>query len=119
MARILVVDDEALIAMMLGDLLSRYGHETIGPAHSESQALELIASSDIDAAILDVTLGDHDCFTVARSLQRLGIPLPSRPVTAPMRCRMIFETMSRSLKPFDFDVVKRLVSDLIGQANDA
>lgn len=74
MARVLVVDDEALIAMMLCDLLSEFGHQTVGPAYSEGQALELIASTEIDAAILDVTLGDHDCFGVATVLGERGIP---------------------------------------------
>ncbi|WP_439543443.1 response regulator [Hyphomicrobium sp.] len=119
MARVLIVDDEALIAMMLGDLLAEYGHETVGPAHSESQALELIASSDIDAAILDVTLGDHDCFAVARALQRLGVPFAFATGHGTHAAPDEFRDYVTVSKPFDFEAVRKLVSDLIRQSNDA
>lgn len=117
MARVLIVDDEALIAMMLGDLLSEYGHQTVGPAHSEGQALDLIASSDIDAAILDVTLGDHDCFTVARSLQQLGIPFAFATGHGTHALPDDLRNHVTVSKPFDFEIVRKLVTELIGQSN--
>jgi DNA-binding response OmpR family regulator len=119
MARVLVVDDEALIAMMLGDLLSEYGHETVGPAHSESQALELIASTDVDAAILDVTLGDHDCFTIARALQRQGVPFAFATGHGTHAVPDDFRDCVTVSKPFDFDAIRTLVTDLIKQDSAA
>jgi CheY-like chemotaxis protein len=113
MARVLVVDDEALIAMMLSDLLSEYGHETVGPAHSEAQALELVKSTAIDAAILDVTLGDHDCFAVAAALGERGIPFAFATGHGAHAMPDAFRTRKTVSKPFDFEVVKQIVDDLV------
>lgn len=114
MARVLVVDDEALIAMMLSDLLAEYGHETVGPAHSESQALELVASAEIDAAILDVTLGDQDCFAIAEALGERGIPYAFATGHGSHAMPDAFRQRITVSKPFDFEVVRRLVDDLVG-----
>ncbi|MCC7250552.1 response regulator [Hyphomicrobium sp.] len=113
MARVLVVDDEALIAMMLSDLLAEYGHETVGPAHSEGQALELVASTPIDAAILDVTLGDHDCFAVAEALGKRGIPFAFATGHGVQSMPDAFRERVTVSKPFDFEVVRRLIDDLV------
>lgn len=113
MARVLVVDDEALIAMMLSDLLAEYGHETVGPAHTEGQALELVASTPIDAAILDVTLGDHDCFAVAEALRKQGIPFAFATGHGVQAMPDAFRERMTVSKPFDFEVVRRLVDDLV------
>lgn len=116
MARVLVVDDEALIAMMLSDLLAEYGHETVGPAHSEGQALELVASARIDAAILDVTLGDHDCFAVAEALGQRGIPFAFATGHGAHSMPDAFRACVTVSKPFDFEVVRRLIDELVAPA---
>jgi CheY-like chemotaxis protein len=113
MARVLVVDDEALIAMMLSDLLAEYGHETVGPAHSEGQALELVATMPIDAAILDVTLGDHDCFAVAEALGQRGIPFAFATGHGAQSMPDAFRERTTVSKPFDFEVVRRIIDDLV------
>lgn len=56
--RVLVVEDEFLIAMEVEDLLGEAGHEVVGPVADVEAALALIARQDIDAAVLDVNLGD-------------------------------------------------------------
>ena len=114
MARVLVVDDEALIAMMLSDLLTEFGHETVGPAHSEGQALELVQSAPIDAAILDVTLGDQDCFAIAQALGERGIPFAFATGHGAQSMPDAFRAQKTVSKPFDFEVVKRLVDELVG-----
>lgn len=113
MARVLIVDDEALIAMMLSDLLTEYGHETVGPAHTEDQALKLVASTRIDAAILDVTLGDHDCFAVAEALGKRGVPFAFATGHGAHSMPDAFRTHLTLSKPFDFEVVRRLVDNLV------
>lgn len=113
MARVLVVDDEALIAMMLSDLLSEYGHEIVGPAHSEAQALELVSTSNMDAAILDVTLGDQDCFAVASALRKQGVPFAFATGHGVHSMPEEFRDCITVSKPFDFEVVRRLVDGLV------
>jgi hypothetical protein len=65
MARILIVDHEPLITAMLEDWLSELGDIVVGPADSLASALEL-ADSDIDAAIVDVSLGKDNSYPVSR-----------------------------------------------------
>ncbi len=67
-ARILVVEDEALIAMDLQALLEDAGYRVIGPANSSAAALKLIDADEPDVALLDVNLGRSDAFGVASVL---------------------------------------------------
>ena len=65
---ILVVEDEALIAMDLQALLEDAGYRVLGPANSSAAALALIDADEPDVALLDVNLGRSDAFGVASIL---------------------------------------------------
>ncbi len=73
MARVLIVDDEPLIAMLAQDWLEDLGHQTVGPAHDLKTALTL-AMEPLDAAILDVSLGADKSYEVARRLRAQDVP---------------------------------------------
>jgi CheY-like chemotaxis protein len=73
-ARILVVEDEALVAYGLEILLAEQGYEVIGPAPSTAKALKLIAREPIDAALLDVNLGKERIDCAAEALAAAFIP---------------------------------------------
>jgi DNA-binding response OmpR family regulator len=72
--RVLVVEDEAIIALDLKSILQAAGATVVGPARTLSAAEELAASGDLAAAILDVQLGDATVFPVVRLLRNRGIP---------------------------------------------
>lgn len=72
--RVLVVEDEALIAFAVEDMLLALGCEVVGPALRLDQAQALAASHPLDAAILDVNLTDSRSYPVAGELARRGIP---------------------------------------------
>lgn len=76
--RILVVEDEALIAMLIEDSLREAGAEIVGPSPSVVEALRLISAVEtegsLDAAVLDVRLGDDTVLAVADQLATLGVP---------------------------------------------
>jgi DNA-binding response OmpR family regulator len=72
--RILLVEDEVMVAMMLEDMLSDMGHEIIGPAYNVSAGLALAQSAHIDLAILDVNLGDGDSAPIGDALVARKIP---------------------------------------------
>jgi CheY-like chemotaxis protein len=73
--RVLVLEDEPLIAMLLVDMLETAGCEVVGPAHDAEQALKLVAEKSIDLAVLDVNLGSGTTSApVADFLKKLGIP---------------------------------------------
>ena len=72
--RILVVEDESVVAFMLRELLTDRGVQVIGPAATVAAALELAESAELDAALLDVNLNGERSLPVAQALNRRGIP---------------------------------------------
>ena len=72
--RILVVEDEALVAMDICQTLSEAGYVVIGPANSVAQALALLVQFGCDAAVLDTNLGLETSEPVARELIKRGTP---------------------------------------------
>lgn len=71
--RIIVVEDEALIAMMLEDMLTDFGCEVVGVAGSLPEALRLV-DKPIDCAVLDVNLGGTPIDPVMQRLADRGVP---------------------------------------------
>jgi CheY-like chemotaxis protein len=72
--RILVVEDEALIAWALADCLESRGCEVVGPAYDLEEALSLSREATLDGAFLDVNLGRQKVFPAADVLAERGIP---------------------------------------------
>jgi len=73
-ARILVVEDEAIIAFDLQAMLSEAGALVVGPARTLRAAEQFATEVDISAAILDIRLDGKTIFSVARQLADRGIP---------------------------------------------
>lgn len=73
-ARILVVEDEFLVAALLQDRLEALGCDVVGPASTVSEALELLHVEPVDAAVLDVNINGEKVFPVADALGQRGIP---------------------------------------------
>lgn len=73
--RILVVEDEALVAMLLEDLLADLGCEVVGPAMRLQEGLELARINGIDAAILDINLAGERSYPIADLLDAKRVPL--------------------------------------------
>ncbi len=71
---ILVVEDEVLIALDIGQILAEAGFDIVGPASSAAQALDLIRRGGCEAAVLDVNLGCETSECVALELQERGKP---------------------------------------------
>lgn len=73
--RVLIVEDQAVLAMDLEDRLIELGYEVCGTAASYEEALELVEHSLPELAILDIQiLGDRDGTEVALYLNPKGIP---------------------------------------------
>jgi CheY-like chemotaxis protein len=73
--RILVVEDEAIIAAFVEDLLVELGASVIGPAYTVPQGLALAATAAIDAALLDVNVRNESIIPVRDVLRERGIPV--------------------------------------------
>ena len=73
--QLLLVEDEELVALELGDELERHGWEIIGPATSLEGAQQLVATTEkIDAAVLDINLRGRWVHSLAEELNRRGVP---------------------------------------------
>jgi CheY-like chemotaxis protein len=72
--RVLLVEDEALVAMMIQECLTEYGHSVVGPIGRAADALAAAKQGEFDAAILDINLSDGMAYPVAEILSERGVP---------------------------------------------
>ncbi len=73
--RILVVEDNLLVAEQVCGLLAARGCEVVGPAPRRLDGLALIGQGiTLDGAVLDVHLGEETCFDIASQLRDLSVP---------------------------------------------
>lgn len=72
--RVLVVEDEMLVALVYEDMLLDAGAEMVGPAGTLEAGLRLAREEGLDAAILDVNLGQAESFPIADELGHRGVP---------------------------------------------
>lgn len=72
--RVLLLEDEPIIAMSVEDMLVDLGCVVIGPALSAAEADTLARNEQLDAALLDINMGDGASFPVASILRKRGIP---------------------------------------------
>jgi CheY-like chemotaxis protein len=72
--RVLLVEDEALLAMLVQEWLEEAGATVVGPARSTAQALRGVEADWLDTALLDVQLADGRSAPAAARLRERGIP---------------------------------------------
>jgi DNA-binding response OmpR family regulator len=72
--KVLVVEDEPLIALDLESELTERGFEVVGPAGRVDKALELVTRTELSIAVLDINLGGHDSFEIAKALELQEVP---------------------------------------------
>ena len=111
--RILVVEDEFLIRMLLEDMLTDLGYELVGVAGRVDEATEMAKSKDFDLAILDVNLDGHDVYPVADLIAKRGVPFMfvtgygGRGLPDSYRGRPTLQ------KPFQLDELKKMLGQLL------
>lgn len=72
--RVLLVEDEALIAMMAEDMIVELGHSVAHSCASLAAALDVCATGSFDAALVDVNLAGDNSMPVAAALKAMGRP---------------------------------------------
>jgi DNA-binding response OmpR family regulator len=72
--RVLLAEDQALIAMEFEAMLADLGCEVVGPFGRVAAALEAASTMPLDGAVLDVSLAGHRSFPIAQRLQDRGVP---------------------------------------------
>ena len=71
--RVLVVEDEALVSMLIEDYLEELGCEVVGVASRFEDAMENARTLELDVAVLDVNLAGHLSYPVAQTLLARGV----------------------------------------------
>lgn len=72
--RVLVVEDESLVAMLLETILEDMGCTPVGPAANVDDGLSMAGGEQLDAALLDVNVAGRPVFPVAEALKSRGVP---------------------------------------------
>lgn len=98
--RILVVEDEMLVALLLHDMLIDLGCLVVGPAASVAEALGMIETRPLDAAILDVNLGGQMSYPVADALIARNLPFVLSTGYASNRLQEGYRALPALQKPY-------------------
>lgn len=72
--KVLVVEDEMMVSMLIEDMLADLGCTVVGPASRLDEAIDLARTADLDCAVLDVNLGGQPIFPLADLLRERGAP---------------------------------------------
>jgi DNA-binding NtrC family response regulator len=100
--KILVVEDEPLVALLVVDILQEAGCTVVGPAYDVSTALRLFEHDSPDGAVLDINLGrDQTSAPIADVLERAGIPFIYATGYGAAALRVKDRHKPRVDKPFD------------------
>jgi CheY-like chemotaxis protein len=116
--RILVVEDELMIRMLLEDMLGELGYTVAAEAARIEEALEAAKNADFDIAILDVNLNGQPISPVADALVARGMPFVfatgygERGLPEPYRDRPTLK------KPFQMDGLKQMLQTALDRAKN-
>jgi CheY-like chemotaxis protein len=106
--RILLVEDDPIIAIMLGDMLHELSCNVVGPAGSVSAALALLLSSGpIDGAVVDWNLGRETTAPVAEELLERSIPFVFSTGYGAERIRLHFNGIPVLTKPYNIIALRQ------------
>jgi CheY-like chemotaxis protein len=112
--RLLVVEDEFLVALDMAQMIEERGGTVVGPAGNLDRAMALARSQMIDGAILDVNLDKRDSFPVADALLARGIPVVfATGYDGPLLPERFADT-PKLAKPFTEAAVERTLSQAFG-----
>jgi len=110
--RILIVEDEMTIALLMEDMLVELGHDVVGMAMRLPQALELARSLSFDLAIIDVNLDGLVSFPVADVLRDRRVPFifatgyGAAGIDLPYKDRLVVK------KPFDLKNLRTAIENI-------
>ncbi len=111
--RIFVVEDEALVAMLMEDILLDLGHEVSAIASRLHQACEIAQAGAFDLAILDVNLDGQPSYPIAKTLRERNIPFAFATGYGGMGLEQPFTEVPTLAKPYVSEDVRRLIMALM------
>jgi two-component system, response regulator PdtaR len=109
--RLLIVEDQLLIALALQDIVEQLGGTVVGPAGSVKGALRLLSDTTPNAALLDVNLRDGRVTPVAQACRDRSVPFAL--VTGYGRLKLdepLLQAAPRVHKPFDSRAIHKVLA---------
>jgi CheY-like chemotaxis protein len=110
--RVLVVEDEMMVSMLIEDMLTDLGCVVVGPAARLDEAIDLAMASDLDCAVLDVNLGGQPIFPLADLLRERGKPFAFATGYGDAGVRDVDRGTPVLQKPFREGDLARILGDL-------
>lgn len=101
--RVLIVEDEVLIALMLQDMLDDAGLKVEAVANSLEAGIELATRVSVDVAVLDINLNGEEVYPIAEILRGRGIPFVFSTGYGAGGVRADFDGAPRVVKPYQQD----------------
>jgi DNA-binding NtrC family response regulator len=112
--RVIIVDDEMMITMLLEEMLVTLGHTVVGIAGRLDSALDLARSAEADIAILDVNLNGEVSFPVAKVLAERGLPFMFATGYGALGLEAPFQNAVTLKKPFELKDLSQALERLLG-----
>ena len=111
--RVLLVEDENLVALLLEDMLADLGHSVVGPVARLKRALEIARHESIDAAILDVNINGEEAYPIAEVLAARNIPFAFSTGYGKGSLPVAYRDRPSLQKPFQQQDLEKLFADLV------
>lgn len=108
--RVLLVEDEVIVGMMMREVLTEIGFQVIGPFGKVSEANEVVSHERLGAAVLDVNLKGEMIYGLAEKLIGQGVPLVFVTGYAPEAIDARFANVPVVQKPIDSAVLRRVLN---------
>ena len=113
-ARVLVVEDDALVGLELMTALQTAGLTVVGPVASLPEALAIVEGQPPDAAVVDLDLGDGGGAGAGTALLEAGVPFAVLGGEDPPGLEPALSGVPRLAKPVDSEELLRVVRQLLG-----
>lgn len=110
--RVLIVEDEAIVAMLIEDFLEDLGCTIIGPIAEVGPAIEAIRQEHIDCAVLDVNLAGAKSYPIADALKERALPFIFTTGYGEAGLESAYQGHPVLQKPFTVRTFARALSDL-------
>ncbi|MBB3571714.1 response regulator [Rhizobium sp. BK491] len=111
--RIFVVEDEALLATWMEDILVDLGHEVPVMATRLPEGCEIARTGEFDLAILDVNLNGEPSYPIAEILRERGMPFVFSTGYGGNELDPAFKNVPTLAKPYVIDDVERVISSVM------
>jgi CheY-like chemotaxis protein len=114
--RVLIVEDELLVALMIEDFLAEFGCTPVGPCSTVAKALDVVRTETLDLAVLDINLNGEMVYPVANALVARRIPFLFVSGYGEASVLPAHSDWKVCGKPFKGDDLAVMLSDVLGEA---